>query len=175
MVLAFLFSWVPFGWMYLLPLLGIQQRGHRQTTDVLPLFAVKLGCAIINPLVYSFTNLQVLLYYYNYTLIFQIYNTFTAEKLSIQNFISQFHGNQGDHESDVSINNDNTFFKSKTIDKRHSVQKSLPCVDFVQQNLIKTENEINVSLEHNATQHAFATMHLVFFVLSNFLLVGMEH
>ena len=73
MVLAFLFSWVPFGWMYVLPLLDIQQRGHRATTDVLPLFAVKLGCAIINPLVYSFTNLQVLLYYYSYNLIFYRY------------------------------------------------------------------------------------------------------
>ena len=72
MVLAFLFSWVPFGWMYLLPLLDIQQRGNTNTTDVLPLFAVKLGCAIINPLVYSFTNLQVLLYDYSNALIFWI-------------------------------------------------------------------------------------------------------
>ena len=150
MVLAFLFSWVPFGWMYLLPLLGIQQRGHRQTTDVLPLFAVKLGCAIINPLVYSFTNLQVLLYYYSCTLIFQIkqsYNTHAEEKLSIHNFISQFHGNQGDHESDVSINKDHTFFKSKTIEKRHSLQKSLSCTDFVRQNLNTTQNKINVNLD----------------------------
>ena len=54
MILAYLISWAPFGWVYFLPLLGIKEKGVVKTTDVLPVLSVKIGCAIINPLVYTF-------------------------------------------------------------------------------------------------------------------------
>ena len=59
MVLAFLICWAPFGAMYLLPLTGIQERKSFEVTDVFPLLSAKFGCCIINPLVYSFENLEV--------------------------------------------------------------------------------------------------------------------
>ena len=59
MVLAFLICWAPFGVMYLLPLTGIQDRKSFEITDVFPLLSAKFGCCIINPLVYSFENLEV--------------------------------------------------------------------------------------------------------------------
>ena len=193
MVLAFLFSWVPFGWMYVLPLLDIQQRGHRATTDVLPLFAVKLGCAIINPLVYSFTNLQVLLYYYSYNLIFIditivkysywkeiIYSPFyflvswksgwpwIRCQYQQRPYVFQI---KDDREKAQSLERSSTYWFCTTksnYDTKWNKRWSR------RQNLIKTENEINVSLEHDVTQHVFGN-NASRILLSNDLLLGMEH
>ena len=59
MVLAFLICWAPFGVMYLLSLTGVQDKRPIEVTDVFPLLSAKFGCGIINPLVYSFENLEV--------------------------------------------------------------------------------------------------------------------
>ena len=61
MIIAFLISWVPFGWVYSIPLLGIHGKNERTTvtSDALPLLTVKFGCAIINPLVYGYENSEV--------------------------------------------------------------------------------------------------------------------
>ena len=59
MVLAFVVCWVPFGWMYFLPLAGLEEKGTLKTTAIIPLLFVKLGCTIMNPLVYSFDNIEV--------------------------------------------------------------------------------------------------------------------
>ena len=61
MIIAFLISWVPFGWVYSIPLLGIHRNDERTTvtSDALPLLTVKFGCAIINPLVYGYENSEV--------------------------------------------------------------------------------------------------------------------
>merc|ERR1711899_561586 len=59
MIIAFLICWAPFGWVYTIPLLGINETQSSKTTvtsDALPLLTVKLGCAIINPLVYGYEN-----------------------------------------------------------------------------------------------------------------------
>ena len=61
MIIAFLISWVPFGWVYSIPLLGIHENDEKSTvtSDALPLLTVKFGCAIINPLVYGYENSEV--------------------------------------------------------------------------------------------------------------------
>ena len=61
MIISFLISWVPFGWVYSIPLLGIHGKDERTTvtSDALPLLTVKFGCAIINPLVYGYENSEV--------------------------------------------------------------------------------------------------------------------
>ena len=62
MIIAFLICWAPFGWVYTIPLLGINETQSSKTTvtsDALPLLTVKLGCAIINPLVYGYENSEV--------------------------------------------------------------------------------------------------------------------
>ena len=62
MILAFTICWIPFGWVYIIPLLGITDKGTTHTTstsDVIPMLSVKFGCAIINPLLYSYENSEV--------------------------------------------------------------------------------------------------------------------
>ena len=59
MTLSFVISWGPFCWMYCAPLMVFKEKGPARSTDVLPLLSVKLGCAIINPLVYGFENIEV--------------------------------------------------------------------------------------------------------------------
>ena len=59
MLLTFIVTWSPFVVAYLLPLLGIIEKGNVKTSDVLPVLAIKLGCAIMNPLVYVFQEPEV--------------------------------------------------------------------------------------------------------------------
>ena len=59
MTVSFFISWAPFAWLYLVPLFGIQEKGPARTIDVIPLLIVRLGSAIINPLVYVFGNSEV--------------------------------------------------------------------------------------------------------------------
>ena len=62
MILAFLICWAPFGVVYSIPLFELGEKETSKSTvisDVLPLLAVKFGCAIINPLVYGYENSEV--------------------------------------------------------------------------------------------------------------------
>ena len=54
MLLTFIVTWAPFVVVYFLPLLGIIDKGNVKTSDVLPVLTIKLGCTIMNPLVYVF-------------------------------------------------------------------------------------------------------------------------
>jgi len=62
MILAFLICWLPFGWVYTIPLFGIEEKEDTNSTtpsNVFPLLAVKFGCAIINPLIYGYEKAEV--------------------------------------------------------------------------------------------------------------------
>ena len=60
-VLAFLICWLPFGWVYSIPLLGIKDNDPTTTPNVIPLLMVKFGCAMVNPLTYGFENSEVMI------------------------------------------------------------------------------------------------------------------
>ena len=51
--------WAPFGLVYLVKLLGFRTKKSNNAFDVLPLLCVKMGCAVINPIVYAFENTKV--------------------------------------------------------------------------------------------------------------------
>ena len=59
MALSFVFCWAPFGWVYLVKLIGIRDIDSRARSDMVPLLCVKLGSAVINPLIYVFENTKV--------------------------------------------------------------------------------------------------------------------
>ena len=60
MTLSFLGAWSPFGCLYAVPLLGIQEkRGPVKIINALPVLILKLVSAIINPLLYKFENSEV--------------------------------------------------------------------------------------------------------------------
>ena len=59
MLLTFIVTWAPFVVVYFLPLLGIIEKGNVKTSDVLPVLTIKLGCTIMNPLVYVFQEPEV--------------------------------------------------------------------------------------------------------------------
>ena len=59
MALSFVFCWAPFGWVYLVKLIGIRDIDSRARSDMVPLLCVKLGSAVINPLIYVFENSKV--------------------------------------------------------------------------------------------------------------------
>ena len=60
MALSFVFCWAPFGWIYLVKLIGIRDIDSRARSDMVPLLCVKLGSAVINPLIYVFENTKVI-------------------------------------------------------------------------------------------------------------------
>ena len=59
MTLAFLICWAPFAWIYIVKLLGMRDIDSRTIYDMLPLLCVKLGCTVINPIVYVFEKKRV--------------------------------------------------------------------------------------------------------------------
>ena len=59
MTLAFLICWAPFAWIYIVKLLGVRDIESRTIYDMLPLLCVKLGCTVINPIVYVFEKTKV--------------------------------------------------------------------------------------------------------------------
>ena len=59
MTLAFLICWAPFAWIYIVKLLGMRDIDSRTIYDMLPLLCVKLGCTVINPIVYVFEKKKV--------------------------------------------------------------------------------------------------------------------
>ena len=59
MSLSFVICWAPFGFVYLVKLLGFRDKDSRQKADVLTLLCVKLVCGILNPLIYSFEDNKV--------------------------------------------------------------------------------------------------------------------
>ena len=59
MSLAFLICWAPFAWIYIVKLLGMRDIDSRTIYDMLPLLCVKLGCTVINPIVYVFEKKKV--------------------------------------------------------------------------------------------------------------------
>ena len=59
MSLAFLICWAPFAWIYIVKLLGMRDIDSRTIYDMLPLLCVKLGCTVINPIVYVFEKKRV--------------------------------------------------------------------------------------------------------------------
>lgn len=63
MTLAFLICWAPFAWIYIVKLLGMRDIDSRTIYDMLPLLCVKLGCTVINPIVYVFEKKKVRLSY----------------------------------------------------------------------------------------------------------------
>ena len=63
MALSFVFCWAPFGWVYLVKLIGIRDIDSRARSDMVPLLCVKLGSAVINPLIYVFENTKVITNY----------------------------------------------------------------------------------------------------------------
>ena len=66
MLLTFIVTWAPFVVVYFLPLLGIIEKGNVKTSDVLPVLTIKLGCTIMNPLVYVFQEPEVRIQSYCY-------------------------------------------------------------------------------------------------------------
>ena len=59
MTLAFLICWAPFAWIYIVKLIGMRDIDSRTIYDMLPLLCVKLGCTVINPIVYVFEKKKV--------------------------------------------------------------------------------------------------------------------
>ena len=59
MMITFLVTWAPFIVAYFLPLVGILEKRNVKTSDVLPILTLKLGCTIMNPLVYVFQESEV--------------------------------------------------------------------------------------------------------------------
>ena len=59
MMITFIVTWAPFIVTYFLPLIGILEKQGVKTTDVLPILTLKLGCTIMNPLVYVFQESEV--------------------------------------------------------------------------------------------------------------------
>ena len=66
MLLTFIVTWAPFVVVYFLPLLGIIEKGNVKTSDLLPVLTIKLGCTIMNPLVYVFQEPEVRIQSYCY-------------------------------------------------------------------------------------------------------------
>ena len=66
MLLTFIVTWAPFVVVYFLPLLGIIEKGNVKTSDVLPVLTIKLGCTIMNPLVYVFQEPEARIQSYCY-------------------------------------------------------------------------------------------------------------
>ena len=66
MLLTFIVTWAPFVVVYFLPLLGIIEKGNVKTSDVLPVLTIKLGCTMMNPLVYVFQEPEVRIQSYCY-------------------------------------------------------------------------------------------------------------
>ena len=62
MMCAFMLCWAPFAWIYIVKLLGLRNIDSRNIYDMLPLLCVKLGCSVINPIVYVFEKAEVKLY-----------------------------------------------------------------------------------------------------------------
>ena len=60
MLLSFMISWSPFGWLYFEKLLGVRAKNSMSRSDMISLLSVKLGCGVINPLLYGFESLKVL-------------------------------------------------------------------------------------------------------------------
>ena len=52
-------SWSPFGWLYFEKLLGFRAKNSMSRSDMISLLSVKLGCGVINPLLYGFENPKV--------------------------------------------------------------------------------------------------------------------
>ena len=59
MMITFIVTWAPFIVTYFLPLVGILEKQSVKPTDVLPILTLKLGCTIMNPLVYVFQESEV--------------------------------------------------------------------------------------------------------------------
>ena len=59
MLLSFMMSWSPFGWLYFEKLLGFRAKNSMSRSDMISLLSVKLGCGVINPLLYGFENPKV--------------------------------------------------------------------------------------------------------------------
>ena len=59
MMITFIVTWAPFMVTYFLPLVGILEKQSVKTSDVLPILTLKLGCTIMNPLVYVFQESEV--------------------------------------------------------------------------------------------------------------------
>ena len=59
MMITFIVTWAPFIVTYFLPLVGILEKRNVRTSDVLPILTLKLGCTIMNPLVYVFQESEV--------------------------------------------------------------------------------------------------------------------
>ena len=59
MILGFIISWGPFAWIYIPTVFGFSEKPTRNTNDLVPLLMVKLGCALINPIVYVFEDYEV--------------------------------------------------------------------------------------------------------------------
>ena len=65
MILGFIISWGPFAWIYIPTVFGFSEKPTRTTNDIVPLLMVKLGCALINPIVYVFENYEVHITYHH--------------------------------------------------------------------------------------------------------------
>ena len=65
MILGFIISWGPFAWIYIPTVFGFSEKPTRTTNDIVPLLMVKLGCALINPIVYVFENYEVYITYHH--------------------------------------------------------------------------------------------------------------
>ena len=59
MMLTFILTWSPFVVVYFLPLIGVIKKESVTTSDVVPVLTIKLGCTIMNPLVYVFQEPEV--------------------------------------------------------------------------------------------------------------------
>ena len=59
MVLAFVMSWMPFVLIYFTKLFGMRNADSKTFADIFPLFCVKLGSTIINPMIYRFERRRV--------------------------------------------------------------------------------------------------------------------
>ena len=59
MILGFIISWGPFAWIYIPTVFGFSEKPTRNTNDIVPLLMVKIGCALINPIVYVFEDYEV--------------------------------------------------------------------------------------------------------------------
>ena len=60
MLLSFMITWSPFGWLYFEKLLGFRAKNSISRSDMISLLSVKMGCGVINPLLYGFENPKVI-------------------------------------------------------------------------------------------------------------------
>ena len=85
MILGFIISWGPFAWIYIPTVFGFSEKPTRNTNDLVPLLMVKLGCALINPIVYVFEDYEVHMTYPHVRLncLFQSIYRINCKKLDV--------------------------------------------------------------------------------------------